>query len=85
MGAVADEAAIPSLWRNPAFMRLWIAKTVSGIGSSITATAIPLTAALVLDATPAQMAALVFAGQLPDLLFGLVAGVWVGSPRPDGF
>lgn len=70
-----------SLWSNPAFVRLWIAKTVSGIGSSITATAIPLTAALVLDATPAQMAALVFAGQLPDLLFGLVAGVWVDRMR----
>ncbi len=81
MSAVADEPAMPSLWRNPAFVRLWIAKTVSGIGTSITATAIPLTAALVLDATPGQMAALVFAGQLPDLLFGLIAGVWVDRVR----
>ncbi len=69
------------LWQNPAFVRLWIAKTVSGLGTSITATAIPLTAALVLDATPAQMAALVFAGQAPDLLFGLIAGVWVDRVR----
>ena len=43
------------LWGNRAFVRLWIAKTVSGIGSSITATAIPLTAAFTLDATPGQM------------------------------
>ena len=43
------------LWANRAFVRLWIAKTVSGIGSSITATAIPLTAAFTLDATPGQM------------------------------
>lgn len=71
----------PSLWRNPSFLRLWFAKTISGLGSAITGTAIPLTAALVLHATPAQMAALVFAGQLPDLLFGLIAGVWVDRVR----
>jgi len=72
---------LPSLWKNRSFVRLWVAKTVSGIGSSITATAIPLTAAFALDATPGQMAALVFAGQLPDLLFGLIAGVWVDRVR----
>ena len=77
----ADEPAMPGLGANRAFVRLWIAKTVSGIGSSITATAIPLTAAFTLDATPGQMAALVFAGQLPDLLFGLIAGVWVDRVR----
>ena len=81
MSTAPVDLPIPSLWRNPAFVRLWVAKTVSGIGTSITATAIPLTAALVLDATPAQMAALVFAGQLPDLLFGLIAGVWVDRVR----
>lgn len=71
----------PTLWRNPSFVRLWVAKTISGIGSSITATAIPLAAAFALNATPGQMAALVFAGQLPDLLFGLIAGVWVDRVR----
>lgn len=71
----------PSLWRNPSFLRLWFAKTISGLGSAITGTAIPLTAALGLHAPPAQMAALVFAGQLPDLLFGLIAGVWVDRAR----
>jgi len=81
MSTAPADVALPSLWRNPAFVRLWVAKTVSGIGTSITATAIPLTAALVLAATPAQMAALVFAGQLPDLLFGLITGVWVDRVR----
>lgn len=70
-----------SLWRNPSFVRLWIAKTVSGVGSSITATAVPLTATMVLGATPGHMAMLVFAGQLPDLLFGLLAGAWVDRRR----
>lgn len=70
-----------NLWQNPSFVRLWIAKTVSGVGSSITATAVPLTATMVLGATPGQMAMLVFAGQLPDLLFGLLAGAWVDRRR----
>ncbi len=81
MNMAPANAALPSLWANRAFVRLWVAKTVSGIGSSITATAIPLTAAFALDATPGQMAALVVAGQLPDLLFGLIAGVWVDRVR----
>lgn len=82
MSLLPAEAILqPGLWRNRAFVRLWVAKTVSGIGSSITATAIPLTAAFALGATPGQMAVLVFAGQLPDLLFGLIAGVWVDRVR----
>lgn len=35
----------PTLWSNPSFLRLWFAKTI------------PLPAALVLHATPVQMAA----------------------------
>lgn len=71
----------PNLWRNRDFVRLWIARAISSLGSRVTATAIPLTAALVLEATPGQMAALVVAGQLPDVLFGLVAGAWVDRHR----
>lgn len=71
----------PNLWRNREFVRLWIARAVSAMGSRATATAIPLTATLVLDVTPGQMAALVIAGQLPDVLFGLVAGAWVDRRR----
>jgi MFS family permease len=81
MNTVPVEMPIPSLWRNPAFVRLWIARAISSLGSRATATAIPLTAALVLEATPGQMAALVIAGQLPDVLFGLIAGAWVDQHR----
>jgi MFS family permease len=70
-----------NLWKNASFVRLWFAKSISALGSHVTGTAIPLTAAITLHATPAQMAFLVFAGQLPDLLFGLVAGVWVDRVR----
>lgn len=81
MSTVPVGMPAPSLWRNPAFVRLWIARSISKLGSRVTATAIPLTAALALAATPGQMAALVIAGQLPDILFGLVAGAWVDRHR----
>ena len=65
------------LWNNRAFMRLWTAHITSGAGTSITTVALPLTAVLVLGATPSQMGLLAAASSLPNLLFGLVAGVWV--------
>jgi MFS family permease len=66
-----------TLWRNPAFMRLWAAQILSGAGSEVSHVAIPLTAVLVLNATAAQMGWLNIAGSLPNVLFALFAGVWV--------
>jgi hypothetical protein len=66
-----------SLWHNPSFLRLWVAQIISNAGSNITGVALPLTAILVLGATPSQMGLLGLASSLPKLLFGLVAGVWV--------
>ena len=65
------------LWRHPDFMRLWLGGTVSGFGTQITFLALPLTAVLVLDATPLQMGILASAGSAPSLIFGLGVGVWV--------
>lgn len=73
--------ATMSLWRNRAFVRLWLAQVISSAGSQITTLALPLTAVLVLGATPAQMGALGVAIYLPNLLFGLHAGVWVDRAR----
>ncbi len=70
-----------SLWRHQAFLRLWIAQAVSNAGTAITNVALPLTAVLVLQATPTQMGLLRMANSLPNLLFGLVAGVWVDRVR----
>jgi MFS family permease len=70
-----------SLWHNRAFLRLWIADVLSKSGSQITAVALPLTAVLVLEATPGQMGLLGVAGSLPNLLFGLFTGVWVDRMR----
>ncbi len=74
-----------SLWRNRAFTRLWIAHVTSGAGTAITNVALPLAAVLVLGATPTQMGLLAAAGSLPNLLFGLVAGVWVDRVRRKPF
>ena len=69
------------LWKNRAFTRLWVAHVTSGAGTAITTVALPLTAVLVLGATPSEMGLLAAAGSLPNLLFGLFAGVWVDRVR----
>ena len=73
--------ASSSLWQNRPFLHLWIAQLVSGAGTSITNVALPLTAVLMLGATPAQMGLLGVASSLPNLLFGMPAGVWVDRTR----
>jgi MFS family permease len=62
-------------------MKLWTGQTISLIGSQVTFLALPLTAVLVLNATPAQMGFLTAAGAIPSLLVGLFAGVWVDRHR----
>jgi predicted MFS family arabinose efflux permease len=61
--------------RHSAFLHLWAAQTVSVFGSQMTALALPLTAALILQATPFQMGLLTAALTLPVPLFVLFAGV----------
>ncbi|MEJ7837779.1 MAG: MFS transporter [Thermomicrobiales bacterium] len=74
-----------SLWRNQQFVRLCIANAISTLSSKITTTALPLTAAVTLNASPQQMAMLVIAGQLPDICFGLLAGTWIDRGRHRQF
>ncbi|HZR42325.1 MAG TPA: MFS transporter [Ktedonobacteraceae bacterium] len=65
------------LWKNPDFRCLWTGQVVSQLGSGITGIALPVTAVLVLAATPVQMGILTSLDGLAILLFGLFAGVWV--------
>jgi hypothetical protein len=62
-----------SLWRNPDFIKLWVGQTVSNIGSGITSIALPLTAVLVLTASPVQMGILNALDGIAVLVFGLLA------------
>jgi MFS family permease len=66
---------------HPQFRRLWAAQSVSQLGSQVTVLALPLTAALVLDASPLEMGVLGAAQYAPFLLLGLFAGVWVDRVR----
>ncbi|HLG61176.1 MAG TPA: MFS transporter [Ktedonosporobacter sp.] len=69
------------LWKNPHFRQLWMGRIVSNLGNCITGIALPLTAVLVLSATPAQMSILSALNGIAVLFFGLVAGVWVDRLR----
>lgn len=69
------------LWRHSDFVKLWTGQTISMFGSRISFLALPLTAVLVLEATPAQMGLFTAANSLPSLLLGLFVGVWVDHYR----
>lgn len=68
-----------SLWREPAFVRLWAGQTVSFFGTWLGA--VSLLAIVTLQATPAQMGLLETFATLPAVLLGLFAGVWVDRLR----
>jgi len=69
------------LWKNSDFVKLWLGQTVSYFGSGITGIALPLTAVLVLAATPTQMGILGALDGVSVLVIGLLAGVWVDRVR----
>ncbi|KPV45827.1 hypothetical protein SE17_44005, partial [Kouleothrix aurantiaca] len=74
-------ARFAGLWRHRDFVRLWIGQTISQFGSTITREALPYTAILALQASPAQMGLLGAASTAPLLILGLFAGVWVDRVR----
>jgi MFS family permease len=65
------------LLREPAFRRLWVAQSISQVGTQVTQLALPLVAILVLGASPFEVALLGAVDFLPFLLFTLPAGAWV--------
>lgn len=69
------------LLREPDFLRLWAAQTISQFGSQITLLALPLTLILLLDATTFQVSILGVLEFLPFLLFSLPAGAYVDRVR----
>jgi MFS family permease len=67
--------------RNPDFVRLWTAETISQFGTQISLLALPLVAVTLLNATPFEVAALGTIEFLPFILFSLPAGAWVDRLR----
>jgi len=62
---------------NHDFVRFWAAESLSLLGSQISMLALPLIAALSLDASAFEVGVLAAAGQAPIFFFGLFAGAWV--------
>ena len=69
------------LWRSPDFLKLWTSLTITAFGAQVTNLALPLTAALLLHATPFQMGVLVALETLPFALVSLHAGVLLDRVR----
>ena len=65
------------LTRNPDFMKLWGAQSVSVLGSAITSLALPTAAILTLHANPFEVGLLAGLQRLPFLFFSLPAGAWL--------
>jgi MFS family permease len=70
-----------SVLRNPDFVRLWTAETISQFGTQVSLLALPLVAVTLLNATPFEVAALGMIEFLPFILFSLPAGAWVDRLR----
>ncbi|MBC7977600.1 MAG: MFS transporter, partial [Myxococcales bacterium] len=69
------------LLRDKAYRRLWTSILISSFGGQVTMLALPLTAAVLLHASPTQMGLLTAMEILPFVLFSLPAGVWLDRVR----
>jgi len=69
------------LLRDRLYRRLWLSILISSFGGQITMLALPLTAAVLLHATPTQMGLLTAMELAPFALFSLPSGVWLDRVR----
>jgi MFS family permease len=77
------DALLPAgdLLRNATYRRLWTSILISSLGGQVTLLAVPLTAALLLHATPTQMGYLTATEISAFILLSLPAGVWLDRLR----
>lgn len=66
-----------SLFKVPGYRRLLISLILSSFGGQITLIALPLTAVILLQASPTQMGVLMAAELLPFAVLSLPSGVWL--------
>lgn len=69
------------LLRDATYRRLWTSILISSFGGQVTLLALPLSAAVLLHASPTQMGVLTAAELFPFVLFSLPAGVWLDRVR----
>jgi MFS family permease len=77
------DAVLPpeDLLRDPTYRRLWTSILISSFGGQLTLLAVPLTAALLLHASPTEMAWLTAVEISAFILLSLPAGVWLDRMR----
>jgi MFS family permease len=73
--------AATDLLRDPTYRRLWTSILISSFGGQVTLLALPLTAAVLLHASPTQMGNLTAMETLPFILLSLPTGVWLDRIR----
>jgi MFS family permease len=69
------------LLRDATYRRLWTSILISSLGGQVTLLALPLTAAVLLHASPIQMGILTAMELIPFVVVGLPAGVWLDDIR----
>jgi MFS family permease len=69
------------LLRDAVYRRLWVSILISSFGGQVTLLALPLSAAVLLRASPTQMGILTAAELVPFVLFSLPVGVWLDRVR----
>jgi len=69
------------LLRDATYRRLWISILISSFGGQVTLLALPLSAAVLLHASPTQMGVLSATELFPFVLFSLPTGVWLDRVR----
>lgn len=70
------------LLRGPVYRRLWLSILISSLGQQVTMLAVPLTAVLLLHASPTQMGWLAAMELAPFVLLSLPGGVDRGHKLP---
>ena len=73
--------ASTDLLQDATYRRLWTSILISSFGGQVTLLAVPLTAAVLLRASPAQMGFLTAMEVVPFALFSLPTGVWLDRVR----
>ena len=81
--ALRRRFALPhgDLLHDVTYRRLWTSIVISSFGGQVTMLALPLTAAVLLHATPTQMGLLTAMEIAPFVLFSLPCGVWLDRVR----
>ena len=81
--ALQQQLSLPpdDLLRDATYRRLWSSILISSFGGQVTMLALPLTAAVLLHASPTQMGVLTAMEILPFVLLSLPSGVWLDRVR----